>query len=385
MLPKNESAKRISRLKTRLSEQGLDGALFTYPVDILYFAGTRQNAALWVSVSGEPMLLVRKSFERARKESAVSDVRPFPPSRELASHFAAGAGHIGLTFDVLPVQHYAFYSGLLTGGEFSDISAINRELRAVKSEWELERMRESGRRLAGVFSEIPRFLKPGMRELDLAAELEYRLRYAGSEGRFTMRAFGQDIVGLAAAGETASEPGCFDGPITGRGLSTAAPYGPSREIIREHVPIIVDYAGAFEGYMVDMTRIFVFGKLSPEMNEAFAVSKAIQAWLADNLTPGSICEGLYEGAVRLAEEAGLGKYFMGQARFVGHGVGLELDELPVLARGFKAPLQAGNTIAIEPKFVFPGQGAIGIENTYAVTQSPACERLTVLPDEIVRI
>jgi Xaa-Pro dipeptidase len=382
MLPKTESAERISRLKTRLMEQGLDGALFTYPVDILYFAGTRQNAALWVPAAGDPILLVRKSFERARKESAVADVRPFPPSRELASLLDGEARHIGFTFDVLPVQHYAFYSGLLSGREFADISAINRELRAVKSAWELERMRESAGRLVEVFSEIPRFLNPGMRELDLAAELEYRLRYAGSEGRFSMRAFGQDIVGLAAAGETASEQGCFDGPITGRGLSTASPYGPSREIIRENVPIIVDYAGTFEGYMVDMTRIFVFGKLSQEMNKAFAVSLAVQDWLADNLTPGSTCEDLYEGAVRMAEEAGLGKYFMGQAKFVGHGVGLELDELPVLARGFRSPLQDGHTIAIEPKFVFPGQGAIGIENTYAVAQS-GCERLTVLPDEVV--
>ena len=384
MLPKTESAERIASLKTRLMEQGLDGALFTYPVDVLYFTGTRQNAALWVPAAGEPMLLVRKSFERAKRESAVADVRPFPPSRELASLVDSGAGHIGLTFDVLPMQHYTFYSGLLSGREFTDISAINRELRAVKSAWELERMRESGRQLAGVFSEIPRFLKPGMRELDLAAELEYRLRYAGSEGRFSMRAFGQDIVGLAASGETASEPGCFDGPITGRGLSVASPYGPSREAIREGVPIIVDYAGTFEGYMVDMTRIFVFGGLSPEMHKAFAVSIKIQRWLADNLTPGKTCEDLYEGAVRIAEEADLGKYFMGQARFVGHGVGLELDELPVLAKGFKSPLLAGHTIAIEPKFIFPGQGAIGIENTYAVSQT-GCERLTVLPDEIISI
>ena len=155
MLPKDESSQRILRLKTRLMEQGLDGALFTYPVDVFYFTGTRQNAALWVPAAGEPMLLVRKSFERARKESAVADVRPFPPSRELASLFDGEVRHIGLTFDVLPVQHYAFYSGLLAGREFADISAINRELRAVKSAWELERMRESGRRLVEVFSEIP--------------------------------------------------------------------------------------------------------------------------------------------------------------------------------------------------------------------------------------
>lgn len=382
MLPKTESLHRIAGLKTQLTNQGLDGALLIYPVDIFYFTGTRQNAALWVPTEGEPLLLVRKSLERARKESAVTDVRPFPPSKELPSLFNGNIRKIGLTFDVLPVQHYSFYSGLLAGREFADISAINRDLRSVKSSWELERMRESGRELSKVFSEIPDFLKHGMREIDLAAELEYRLRRAGHSGRFSMRAFGQDIVGLAVSGVTASEPGCFDGPITGRGLSAAAPFGSSSETISEHVPIIVDYAGAFDGYMVDMTRVFVFGGLTSKLNSAFDIAIAIQSWVADNLKPGNVCEDLYEGTVRMAEEAGLGTYFMGQAKFVGHGVGLELDELPVLARGFKSPLQAGQTIAVEPKFVFSGEGAIGIENTFAVTQSD-CELLTGLSDDIV--
>ncbi len=384
MLPKSESSQRIKRLRERLIGEGIDGALFMYPIDVLYFTGTRQNSALWVPVQGEPLLLVRRSLERAKKESAVQDVRPFPPTRELPSLFEGNVRKIGLTFDVLPVQYHAFYSGLLTGRQFIDISAINRELRSVKSLWELGRMRESGRRLAEVFAEIPGFLKPGMRELDLSAELEYRLRKAGSEGRFSMRAFGQDIVGLAAAGGTASESGCFDGPITGRGLTPAAPYGPSHEIIMEHVPIVVDYAGTFEGYMVDMTRIFAFGRLSPDMNRAFDASRTIQTWLADNLMPGKVCEDLYDGSRKMAQRHGLEEYFMGQAKFVGHGVGLELDELPVLAKGFRTALSEGQTVALEPKFVFPGKGAVGIENTYVVSQS-GCERLTVLPDDIVHL
>jgi Xaa-Pro aminopeptidase len=384
MLPVTESSNRISRLKSRLAEQGMDGALFTYPIDVYYLTGTRQNAALWVPSDGEPVLLVKKSLERARAESAVEDIRPFPPSRELPSLFPDRVRRIGFTFDVLPVQHHAFYSGLLPGKELADVSPAIRELRSVKSSWEMERMRKSGTLMSAVFSEIPSFLRPGMREIDLAAELEYRLRKAGSSGRFTMRSFGQEIVGLAVSGRTASETGCFDGPITGRGLSPAAPYGSSHEAIIRDVPIVVDYAGSFDGYMVDMTRIFVLGELRPEMVRAFELSLSIQKWVADNLRAGTICEGLYEGAVRMSEQAGLGTHFMGQARFVAHGVGLELDELPVLARGFKAPLRAGQTIAVEPKFVFPGEGAIGIENTFAVTEG-VCERLTVLKDDIVRI
>ncbi|HWR59504.1 MAG TPA: M24 family metallopeptidase, partial [Thermodesulfovibrionales bacterium] len=137
-------------------------------------------------------------------------------------------------------------------------------------------------------------------------------------------------------------------------------------------------------YMIDMTRVFVIGDLSRQFERAFDESLAIQAWIADNLRPGKTGEEIYEGAFRMAENVDLGSYFMGQARFVGHGVGLELDELPVLAKGFTTPLQAGQTIAVEPKFVFSGSGAIGIENTFAVTQS-TCERLTLHKDDIVRL
>jgi Xaa-Pro aminopeptidase len=104
------------------------------------------------------------------------------------------------------------------------------------------------------------------------------------------------------------------------------------------------------------------------------------------LKPGAICEELYFRAAEMAEQAGLGKFFMGmpgeQSRFVGHGVGLELDEWPILAKGFKSPLQTGQVIAIEPKFVIPGKGVIGIENTFAVTCGGG-EKLTDIPDQIM--
>ena len=385
VIPESENETRIERLRARLRQAGIDGALFAYPIDVYYFAGTRQNSLLWVPAEGEPMLLARKSHARAAGECVISDVRPMPSSKEIAALFTGARRKVGLTFDVLPVQLYNFYAGLFPGREFVDISAVNRELRSVKSAWELEQVRASGRMLGEAFSSIPSFLAPGMREQDLAAELEYRLKKAGSEGRFRMRAFHQEIVGLAVSGENAALPGCFDGPVTGKGLSNAAPYGPSVDPIRENVPVIVDYAGVFHGYHVDMTRIFVIGALGPELKRAFDLSLEIQAWLVENMKPGSVSEELYAGAARIAGTAGLGDHFMGypgeQAKFVGHGVGLELDELPVLAPKFKFPLQAGQTIAIEPKFSFPGEGVVGIENTYTITEA-APEKLTVLPDGV---
>ncbi|MDO3380303.1 M24 family metallopeptidase [Geoalkalibacter halelectricus] len=388
MAIQQECAHRIHQLQTKLEKQDVDGALFAYPIDIYYFTGTRQNALLWIPTTGEPLLVVRKSFSRARAESAVADVRPFPPSRELSSLLGT-ARRVGLTFDVLPIQQLHFFNKVLPQIEFVDISAVNRELRSVKSAWEIEKMEQSAARLCAVFAQIPEFLRPGMRELDLSAEIEYRARKQGCEGYVRMRAFSQELFcGIAISGAAGAQSGFFDGPATGSGLSSAAAHGASTALIARDEPILVDYTGVFEGYIVDMTRMFVFGALRPELQKAFDVSLEIQDYLAENLRPGQDCAELFAGSVALAEAAGLGSHFMGapgeQAKFVGHGVGLELDELPILAQGFQVPLQLGQTVAIEPKFNFPGKGVIGIENTFAVGPKGGT-RLTHLADDLLRI
>lgn len=387
MLTKIESEQRIIRLQAALKNKGIDGALLIFPIDVYYFSGTRQNSVLWIPAEGNPFLLVRKSLSRAQRESMIEDTRPFPSSRDLPSVFGNRTGTVGLTFDVAPVTQYTFYARALPGREFVDISGIIRDIRSVKSGWELEKMKESGAMLCGVFRQVPEFLKPGMRELDLSAEFECRLRKAGSEGLVRMRAFNQELLqGLTVSGVTAVEPGFFDGAVTGLGLSSASPHGASRCEIPPNTPIVLDYAGIKDGYIVDMTRIFCLGSLSADLRAAFDTALAIQQYLVDNLKPGVICEELFLKSREIATAAGLVKNYMGapgeNARFVGHGVGLELDELPVLAQGFKAPLVAGQTLALEPKFVIPGHGVIGIENTFAVSEDGGV-KLTDLPDDII--
>ncbi len=386
MLTKEETAARIARMQALLAESGVDGALFIFPIDVYYFSGTRQNSTLWIPVSGEPLLLARKSFSRAKMESPLSDIRPFPSSKEFSAVIGEDVRKIGFTFDVAPVAQLNFYNKLLPGREFIDISPQNREIRSIKSPFELEQLRQSARQLCSVFSAVPQFLKSGMRELDLAAEFECHLRKAGSEGYIRMRAFNQELfLGLAVSGGGASY-GFFDGAVTGKGLSSAAPQGASTELIVENQPVFLDYTGVINGYITDMTRIFVIGELDPELQQAFDVSLKIQSYLQSALKPGAICEELFKNAAQMADESGLGNYFMGMpgenAKFVGHGVGLELDEFPVIALGFKMPLKAGQTIAIEPKFVIPGKGVIGIENTFVVTPAGG-EKITDIPDEIV--
>lgn len=387
MADRQEHLSRISRHQASLAERGLAGALLLGAVDVFYLSGTRQNGALFVPAAGAAVLLVRKSLARARAESAVEDVRPFPASRDLAAALRA-SGQIAVAFEAVPAATLEWWRRQLPDAELVDGGLLLREQRSVKSASEIETLREGARSICGVFAGIPSFLRAGMRELDLSAEIEARLRRAGNEGVPRLRAFNAELfIGLAVAGDGASDPGYFDGPVVGRGLSPAYPQGASERVIRAGEPVLVDFTAVHGGYVVDMTRVAVCGALDPRLVSAFGVACAIQDEIARNLRPGVPCAELWEHARAMAEQARLGDCFMGppgdQARFVGHGVGLELDELPVLAPGFKAPLVAGQTVAIEPKFVFPGQGAVGIENTFVVREGGG-EKLTAgVPDEIL--
>lgn len=386
MLTETESQERILRLQGMLRSKGIQAALFILPIDVYYFSGTRQNAVLWIPADGQPILLVRKSLSRAREESPIADIRSFPSSKEFAAVFSEDHSCIGMTFDAVPVQQHTYYTRALPGHRFVDISMILRELRSVKSPFELEQLRLSADKLASVLAEVPHFLKAGMRELDLSAELEYRLRKAGHEGYIRMRAFNQELFYGIAASSGGLNGGFFDGPVTGKGLSSASPHGASYDAIQVNQPVLIDYPGVFNGYIADMTRMFVVGRLDQELQRAFDVATDIQEMVRQAMKPGVICEDLFLSAASMAEHAGLGSYFMGmpgeQAKFVGHGVGLELDELPVLAKGFSMLLQVNQVIAVEPKFVIPGKGVIGIENTFVVTAEGGV-RLSDLPDDIV--
>ena len=387
MTNRTECKKRIECLKKRLTELQLDGALYIYPIDVFYFTATRQNAALWIPSDGEPVLFVRKSFVRAEEEAGIDDIRQFPRNKEFGTLIPGQ--RIGMTFDVIPIQQFHYYQSILPNREFVDITQVHRETRSLKSEWELERMRHSGVQLSRVFASMIDYIRPGIRELDIAAEFEMRLRRIGGEGFVRMRAFNQELfMGLTVSGKNAAAGGFFDGAATGVGLSNAAAHGASESIIGRHQPIMLDYTGIFDGYIVDMTRMYVCGQLADHFHHAFEIARTIQDRIAEQLKPGTRCSDLYEQASALASDAGLAGNFMGppgeQAGFVGHGVGLELDEYPVLAPNFDVPLQLGQTIAVEPKFTFAGQGIVGIENTYAVTEQGG-EKISVLGDELMTI
>jgi Xaa-Pro aminopeptidase len=192
--------------------------------------------------------------------------------------------------------------------------------------------------------------------------------------------------GQVLCGPSGAVPGYSDSPLCGPGPNPVLGKGPDDHILAAGDPVIVDLVGGHQGYLADQTRTFALGALAGDLRAAYDQAVEILRVVEPEIRPGTAPSALFELAEQRAEQAGLGEHFMGhgagRVRFLGHGVGMEIDELPVLAPGFDEPMVEGNVIAVEPKFVFPGRGAVGIENMYAVT-ADGFETITTAAEELI--
>ncbi len=390
-VPENEIRNRISQFQASLEEMEADGALITQNIDLYYLTGTMQNGLLFVPQTGKPCFYVKKSVTRAEFET-ILPVQPLGRIREFGNKIEATFGSIkklGIEMDVLPYGLAKRYLGMFPQAEAVDISFPLRLQRAVKSEYELQQIKKAAMYVNEIVASLPSYIQKGKTELELSANIEHVLRLKGNIGIYRMRGYNQELcLGMVASGSAAATPTYFDGPAGGLGVQLASPQGASPKPLQIGEPILVDIATTVEGYLIDQTRLAVIGELDSEMERAYEVAVSIIKEVEQMGKPGVEWQALYLRSLEMAEEAGLSNHFMGygpdQAKFLGHGVGLEMDELPILAKGFRQPLQEGMVIAIEPKFTFPGRGVVGIENTYMVTKD-GLQPLTIAPEEIIRI
>lgn len=391
---------RAAKLQKRLHDAGLQGCMISQNVGIYYYAGAMQTGFLFMPAEGEPTYYVRRSVVRARRESKVRVVE-LASFRNFGEQLAAdypwlksSAGRqakpvIGADLDVMPAQLYLRLAEAVPQASWTDGSSLLREARSVKSAYELERISNAAQVAADALEEGLAALKEEMTELELMAIIENAMRLRGHIGLMRMRGYNQEIMtGVVAAGEAAAEPTYFDGPAGGRGLTEAAPQSSSMRPIRRNEPILIDIGCCIDGYTIDQTRTAVIGELRPELKSAYETAVAVMRRSEELLKPGARPEDLYAEALEMAARAGLSGHFMGygqdQVKFLGHGIGLEIDEWPVLARGFRTPLEPGMVIAIEPKFTFPDWGVVGIENTYVVTET-GCRPLTKSSEDLFQL
>jgi len=388
--PKSEIERRIAEFQRRLEDTDTEAALILQNVDLFYFSGTLQQSYLYIPASGDPLLMVRKDTRRARAESPISLQEPIRSPRQIPEILSNQGypipGSLGLELDVLPANLYFGMQEVFAEAELKDVSHAIRRQRAIKSDYELAIIRETAKLADQMSSRVPHILRKGITEIEMAGRLEAEARKLGHQGIVRMRLWGGELFyGHLMAGSAAAVPSYLASPTGGASLSPAVAQGSSFRPIEEGEPVLVDYVFAHQGYIVDHARIFAVSGLADDLMAAHESMLELQERLKTKIRPGVSPGSIYETALAWTEENGYGAYFMGHGneriRFVGHGVGLELDELPILARGQDQPVQKNMIIALEPKLIFPGRGVVGIENTHRVTAT-GLEQLTRFSESI---
>jgi len=391
--PQAEIDQRIEKLRNQLEENNIGAALIVQRADLLYFAGSIQEAHLYVPVDNEPILMVFKSLDRAIAESALSRIVPLASPKAvpgvLDQYGYKVPSVMGMELDVLPANLYFTYQKVFEGKNLVDISHLIRLVRAIKSPYEIDLMRRAAEGSDQVAARVPELLREGMTELELAGKVEAEARKLGHQGIVRMRYWGGEVFyGHLMAGPSGAVPSFPRSPTGGSGASPAVAQGPSFRPIQRHEPVMLDYVFALNGYYSDHTRIFSMGEPAAELMAAHEAMLDVQALIKREARPGVKSGDIYELAIERTRALGYDKYFMGvgneRVRFVGHGIGSELDEYPFLASGQTLELQENMILAVEPKLIFPDKGIVGIENTHRVTEN-GLEQFGQYEDNIIVI
>lgn len=383
LLGETEQALRTGRLRSLMEKAGIVCALIRDNANIYWLTGRVFRGYIYIDTRLEtPLYFVRQpNHLRDVREGAVHFIRKpeqiatmlaeasvtvdAPVALELDSDAYSEAVRLAAVFGQLPQQN---------------ISPVVRLARAVKTAVEQAMLRESGIRQSYVYERIPRLYHEGMTDLEFQIEIERASRLEGCLGQF--RVAGSDMelfMGNVLTGDNADAPSPYDFAMGGEGADPSIPVGANGTVIKPGAPVMVDVNGNYTGYMTDMTRMYSAAPLDSRAVELNRLSADICDALAAMMKPGVEAKALYEKALAMATEAGYADFFMGHryhAGFVGHGIGIEVNEQPVLAPRSRDILEEGNVIAVEPKFVLPGLGAVGVENTYIVRAEAPAERIT---------
>lgn len=391
--PLQEIENRLYRVRALMESQEIDALLVVQKMNFYYFSGTTQDGLLYLPLEGDPLLMIKREWERAKIESPMKEVVPLKSTREIPSlienYFSKLPHCLGLELDVLPVKDYFRFEELFPKAKFADASLILREIRKIKSSFEIALMRKAGEIGKKVYQEAKKILKKGMTEIEFGGLLEATAKQYGHEGLLRVRSFNYEAYTWhVLSGITGGMVSQSDSPMGGLGLSPAFPVGASLKKMRVHEPILVDFGTCFHGYQADETRMFSIGKMKQKFIDAYKACKEIHDAVLEETRPGIDCEAIFLKTLRLAEKLGYQDSYLGppglQTRFIGHGIGLELNELPFIAQGQTYPLENGMTFAVEPKIVFPGEGSVGLENTVVVTHN-GYEILTPVSQKIFQV
>ena len=379
---------RRDKIRALMAQQGIDAALITCNVNLIYTYGRVVSGYLYLPLNAPARLFIKRPndiegehIHPIRKPEQITGLLkecglPLPVKLMLEG-------------DELPFTEYNRLAACFPETEVVSCgTALIRQARSIKTPIEIEMFRRSGIAHAKAYEQIPSVYQPGMTDRQLSVEIERLMRLEGCLGIF--RVFGQSMeifMGSLLAGDNAAVPSPYDFALGGKGLDPSLPGGVSGTLLQAGQCFMVDMGGNFYGYMGDMSRVFSIGKLPEQAYAAHQTCLETQEEIVAMAKPGPVCEDMYNKAIEIVTKAGFADYFMGvdqKAKFIGHGIGLEINEMPVLAPRMKQELEPGMVFALEPKIVLPGIGPVGIENSWAVT-TDGLEKLTLCKEEIIEL
>ena len=377
-IPASEIEIRITKIQKRLREEEIGGLLIIQRVDLFYFSGTAQNGFLYIPSEGDPLLLIRRYIPRARQESSIGNIVEIKSPKEVPERivdFYGGLTHtLGFELDVVPVKDFEFYRRLFPKQTCIDGSPLILEARMIKSAWEIEQMEKTAQLSSQTFEYIRNNIRPGYTEMEFGGMYEAFARKIGHGGKLRVRDYQTEgYPWHILSGASGGIVGLLDSPASGQGTSAAFPVGGGNKKLALDEPIMIDIASVFNGFHMDETRMFAIGSMPKEAFDASLAAIEIHNTVLDRVRSGIPIKELFDIALAKAEKLGYTEPYLGppgyKVQFIGHGIGLELIEQPILSAKDVSLLQPGMTFALEPKMLFKNRFSAGVESVFTVTET----------------
>lgn len=353
---------RMQALRGQLERHRVEAFLVTHLPNVFYLCGfTGSSGALLVEPDSATLITDRRYTTLARDEVHFARVRLAPRGLLAAvAGLLAGRRRLTLAFEAAHItvaQRAELARRLGRQVRLRGVAGWVEALRTRKDAEELVRMRAAAALASQVWTEVLPLVRPGVRELELAAEIEYRMRRAGASG--------PAFETIVASGPRAALP---------HGRATAKP-------LQKNELVVFDWGAILHRYCSDLTRTVFLGRAPARVRKWYDAVRTAQQAACGMLRPGVAAEVVDAAARSVLRQQGLARYF---THSTGHGLGIEVHEEPRLARGQKTRLEAGQVVTIEPGIYLPGIGGIRIEDDLAITPEGATQ-LTNAPRELLEL
>jgi Xaa-Pro dipeptidase len=376
--PAQEINSRITGIQKKIKESGIDGLFIVQRMDLYYFSGTAQNGYLYIPAIGNPILIIKKYLPRAKEETSIKNVIGIDSVKEVPGRIFDFYGRLpevmGFELDVMPVNDFTYFQTLFKAREYRDASGLIHSVRMIKSAWEIEQIEKVTELSYKTFKFINKELRPGLSEIEFAGMYETYSRKLGHQAGLRNRNYLAELYNWhILSGKSGGTLGLLDSPASGEGTSPSFPAGAGRKKIRKNEPVMIDIGFVYNGYHIDETRMFAIEKMPQKALSACEVSIEIHDSVLEKARPGVSIGELFNHAVTKAKSLGYEDSFLGppgyKVTFIGHGIGLELVEPPILARNRDDQLIPGMVFALEPKLVFENEFSAGIESMIMITET----------------